>query len=130
MRNATVVLLMLGLAWFAVELFEPGLRCLYFCQPESTFDGARRGASILVIGFLSGAWGAFYAALMRKHSIYIPLLSALLASAALLALLTPSPRVFGVIGGVAATGFSLVRWDLLGFGLAGSASSGHGEGRD
>ncbi len=128
MRSATVVLLMLGLAWFAVELFEPGLRCLYFCQPESALDGARRGASIVAIGLLSGSWGAFYAALTRKHAIYLPLLSVLVASAVLLALLTPSPRVFGVIGGVAATGFSFVRWDLLG--LASGAGGGHGERRD
>jgi hypothetical protein len=51
-----------------------------------------------------------------------------LAGAALLAITPPSPRVFGAIGGVAATGFSIVRWDLLGSGLSSGAGSGDAEG--
>ncbi|MFM2124713.1 MAG: hypothetical protein RL328_1164 [Acidobacteriota bacterium] len=128
MRGAILVLVMAAVGWFAVDLFEPGLRCLYFCSPGDASDVARRVGSVGVVLATSGAWGAFWARLTRGHAVYLPLVSMLLAGAALLAITPPSPRVFGAIGGVAATGFSIVRWDLLGSGLSSGAGSGDAEG--
>lgn len=105
--------LMVLAAVYAVDIFEPGLRCLYYCEPYSLLDGARRGVGILMIVGLSAAWGALCAEFTRNRAIYVPLVSILLATAGLMALLTSSPRVFGVIGGVAATAFWLVRWGDL-----------------
>ena len=125
MTRALLLVMMAGCALLAEELFIPGLRCLYFCQPDNVLDGVHRAMSMVVVLALSGMWGALCARLTRGHAIYLPLLSILLAGAAILGLLSPSSRVFGAIGGMAAAGFSMVRWNLLG-----SAGRGQSEGND